>query len=301
MKVSFGVVRILLIVSVTKAATLYDELSALNATQFLSVVNKAGLQQQLQGQGPFTLLVPTDSAFAKIPANDLAAVLADSTKLMDVAQYHIVSGIHYTKEFFFGRHHFLNSTNNHVIRAYRSASGMHFNQATAVKTNINATNGVIHLINTVLDVPEGTVIDILGKPEYNVSKFLQIVKDAHLDRNYGNPTGLNRYTVFAPNNAAVDALPSTTLTMLSKDYTYLRMLVEYHVHSGTMHARTLMKRHSVSTTLPAHDVNVTVTSSGDIMLNNRAVVTMPDIEGENGVVHVIDHVLIPQILLPIVG
>ena len=63
---------------------------------------------------------------------------------------------------------------------------MYFNQGKAVRSNINATNGVIYLIDEVLDVPEGTVTDILANPSYNVSQFLQLVKLVHLDRQYSN-------------------------------------------------------------------------------------------------------------------
>ena len=71
---------------------------------------------------------------------------------------------------------------------------MFFNQAKAVQSNINATNGVIFLIDEVLDVPEGTVTDILANPGYNVSKFLQIVKLTGLDRQYSIP---GRRSVFS--------------------------------------------------------------------------------------------------------
>ena len=65
-------------------------------------------------------------------------------------------------------------------------NGLFFNQAKAVKSNINATNGMIFLINTVLDVPEGTVTEILANPSYNISKFLQLVRKAKLDQHYNN-------------------------------------------------------------------------------------------------------------------
>ena len=71
--------------------------------------------------GPWTVLVPTNAAFAKIPAQDLSAVVNDVNKLTEVLKYHIVSGRHYTKEFLFIKHHFLNSTNGHVLRVHRNS------------------------------------------------------------------------------------------------------------------------------------------------------------------------------------
>lgn len=273
--------------------TIYDKLSTLNATTFLSIVNKTGMVQQLSSQGPWTVLVPTNAAFAKIPAHDLSAVVNDVNKLTEVLKYHIVSGRHYTKEFLFIKHHFLKSTNGHVLRVHRNSHGMFFNQAKAVQSNINATNGVIFLIDEVLDVPEGTVTDILANPGYNVSKFLQIVKLTGLDRQYSIPAGLNRYTMFAPNDAAIDALPSGVQHNILTDSAYAAAFVEYHVHSGTMHASTVAKYRSIRTTYPGHSLSVNHLSDGSLKLNNVAQILLPDIEAENGVVHVISHALIP--------
>lgn len=69
----------------------------------------------------YTLLVPTDAAFAKIPKEDLDAVLNNDKTLMDVVQYHMIIGMHVKNDFLFGKHLYLNSTNGHVIRVYRTA------------------------------------------------------------------------------------------------------------------------------------------------------------------------------------
>ena len=71
--------------------------------------------------GNFTLLVPTNHAFSKLPATDLAAVTNNQQKLTDLIKYHLINGVHYPKQFLFGRHYFFNSTNGHVIRVYRSS------------------------------------------------------------------------------------------------------------------------------------------------------------------------------------
>ncbi|WAQ97981.1 Y1735-like protein [Mya arenaria] len=196
-------------------------LTSLNATTFKGLVDQAGLASVLQGPGPFTLLVPTNAAIAKIPNADLASVTANAHYLNEIIRYHVISDVHESHSFPFGRHLFLNSTNGHVIRVYRSA--------------------------VALNVPEGTVIDILGNPDYQTSKFLELVRQAKLDTNYANP--------------------------------------KYHVHSGTLHSASIVKRHSITTTLPAHSIAVTTNDAGDIILDNTAQITDDDIEAENGVVH----------------
>lgn len=67
------------------------------------------------------MLVPTNEALAKIPSEDLLALSRDPATLKNILLYHIVSGLQVKNDFVFGRHFFLNSTNGHVIRVYRSA------------------------------------------------------------------------------------------------------------------------------------------------------------------------------------
>ncbi|KAL4230037.1 hypothetical protein ACF0H5_010424 [Mactra antiquata] len=298
-----SLVACLFTIALGQNLTLYDQIKSHNATTFLRLIEKEGLASILQNpsDGPYTLLVPTDKAFAKLPPDDLHRVEHNSQALQEVIQYHLIHGANLEHDFLFGRHYFLKSKNGHVVRVYRSATGTHFNQATAVKSDIQASNGVMYLINSVLDVPEGTVVDILGNIAYNTSDFLHLIKLARLQTNYANPTGLNRYTVFAPNNAAMAAMPAAHLEAIKNDTTNLRMFIEYHVHSGTMHIGTVEKHHTIRTTLPNHNIAVTPDTTGDVLLDHIAHITLSDIEAENGVVHVIDHVLMPQILTPIIG
>jgi len=69
----------------------------------------------------YTVLVPTDAAFAKLPQQDLDAVMNNPKALMDVVQYHMINGLNVKNDFPFGRHVNLNSTNGHMIRIYRTA------------------------------------------------------------------------------------------------------------------------------------------------------------------------------------
>ena len=71
--------------------------------------------------GPWTVLVPTNAAFAKIPASDLSAVVNNVNKLTEVVKYHIISGNYHTSDFLFIKHYRLNSTNGHVLRVKRNS------------------------------------------------------------------------------------------------------------------------------------------------------------------------------------
>jgi len=82
----------------------------------------------------YTLLVPTDAAFAKVPQADIDAVTGNASKLLDMLRYHMISGVHTSHSFPFGRHLFFNSTNGHVIRVYRSAVGLSLRCSELTKT-----------------------------------------------------------------------------------------------------------------------------------------------------------------------
>jgi uncharacterized surface protein with fasciclin (FAS1) repeats len=116
---------------------------------FSSFLRAAGLSELLNGEGPLTIFAPTDRAFSKIPDSELAALRDDSTRMSEMVRHHVVSGKVGAPRASkprkampeFGEELQLTSTD----RGYR------VDKARIVKTNIRASNGVIHAIDTVLD------------------------------------------------------------------------------------------------------------------------------------------------------
>lgn len=98
------------------------------------------------------------------------------------------------------------------------------------------------------------------------------------------------FTVFAPSDDAFSKLPSGTVESLLEDLPTLRKILEYHVVSGKVMAADVVKL-SEATTTQGEDVKITA-SSGSVKIN-EATVTMPDVEADNGVIHIIDSVLLP--------
>ncbi len=98
------------------------------------------------------------------------------------------------------------------------------------------------------------------------------------------------FTVFAPSDDAFSKLPSGTVESLLEDLSTLRKILEYHVVSGKVMAADVVKL-SQATTTEGEDVKISA-SNGTVKIND-ATVTMPDIEAENGIIHVIDTVLLP--------
>lgn len=124
--------------------------TAVGAGQFNTLakaLTAAGLVDTLKGQGPYTVFAPTDAAFAKIPADKLNALLADKEALTKVLTYHVVSGRILAKDVKSGE---VRTVQGQPITIKASKAGVMVNDAKVVKTDVMATNGVIHVIDTVI-------------------------------------------------------------------------------------------------------------------------------------------------------
>lgn len=102
--------------------------------------------------------------------------------------------------------------------------------------------------------------------------------------------GPGPFTVFAPTDEAFSKLPSGTVESLLEDILQLRKVLEYHVVSGKVMAADVVKLDSATT---ASGSTVKIDASNGVKVNDATVVT-PDVEADNGVIHIIDTVLIPQ-------
>ncbi len=121
--------------------------SAGSFNTLVTAVKEAGLVETLKGDGPFTVFAPTDEAFAKIPEADLNALLADKEKLTRVLTYHVVPGKVMAADVA-GLSTATTVEGGSIDIA--TASGVTVNNARVVKTDIETSNGVIHVIDTVL-------------------------------------------------------------------------------------------------------------------------------------------------------
>jgi uncharacterized surface protein with fasciclin (FAS1) repeats len=127
--------------------------TAVAAGQFntlAALLTKAGLVDTLKGPGPFTVFAPTDAAFAKIPADTLAALGNDPAKLTEVLTYHVVAGRVLAADVQPGP---VTTVAGKPVNISVSGGTVKVNDATVVQTDILASNGVIHVIDTVLLPP----------------------------------------------------------------------------------------------------------------------------------------------------
>ena len=124
--------------------------TAVAAGQFKTLakaLTEAGLIDTLKGPGPYTVFAPTDAAFAKIPADQLNALLADKAKLTKVLTYHVVPGTVMAKDVKSGM---VKTVEGQALTIDVSSTGVKVDDAKVIKTDIIAKNGVIHVIDTVV-------------------------------------------------------------------------------------------------------------------------------------------------------
>ena len=118
-----------------------------NFKTLVAAVKAAGLADTLSSPGPFTVFAPTDAAFAKLPAGTVDALLKDIPKLKAILTYHVVSGAVMAKDVKTG---IVPTVNGQSLDVKADAMGVMVNNAKVVTADVKASNGVIHVIDTVL-------------------------------------------------------------------------------------------------------------------------------------------------------
>ena len=135
-------------VSVAAEKNIVDTaVSAGSFNTLVTAIQKAGLVDTLKGKGPFTVFAPTDAAFAKIPKAQLDALLADKAMLTKVLTYHVVAGKVMAADVKAGS---VKSVEGSNLTVTTNNSGVQVDMANVVKTDIVASNGVIHVIDSVM-------------------------------------------------------------------------------------------------------------------------------------------------------
>jgi len=252
----------------------------------VAAVQAAGLAETLSGEGPFTVFAPTDDAFAKLPEGTVEALLADIPTLTDILLYHVLSGEVLAEEVIS-----LNSAKalNEKFVEIEVMDGMvYVNDAQVIITDIQADNGVIHVIDTVLLPAEsqGSIVDI-AVADGRFQTLVAAVQAAGLAETLSSE-GL--FTVFAPTDDAFAKLPEGTVEALLADIPALTDILLYHVVPGKVMAEEVLALEEAGTLL-GENVSIRV-EDGNVYIND-AMVIITDIVADNGVIHVIDTVLLP--------
>lgn len=289
-----------------------------NFTTLLAAAEAADLVGALKGAGPITVFAPTDEAFAKLPEGTVAALLNDKDALTAILTYHVVPGA---------------VTAEQVVKLTSAATlngkeltitvvdgKVMIDNAMVTVTDIKATNGIIHVIDAVMipaaggsaragiegataSLGSGWIVNAVRSGNLNwFTKYLSLYTVSRLA---GLPTlttavqaaGLQNtlmykgpFTVFGPTEQAFAALPAGTVEALLKDPATLSNILLYHVTPGVVKAKDVVTL-TEATMANGGKVSIKV-ENGGVKINNANVLFV-DIAARNGVLHIIDGVLLP--------
>ena len=262
-----------------------------NFKTLVTAVKAAGLVDTLSGTTQFTVFAPTDEAFANVDPATLESLLQpeNKDKLTQVLTYHVVPGRVAAKDAYD-----LNETttvNGQRVGLNFRGEGLKVGNATIQVTDIQCSNGVIHVIDAVL-LPKLDNIPATAQAAGKFNTMLAAVAAAGLGEVLAGP---GPFTVFAPTDDAFASLPAGTVEDLLKPENKQKLIdiLKYHVVSGRVYDNDAVKAGKASTLL-GPSINIGVNAEG-LTVNDAKVVTK-NINSTNGVIHVIDKVLIPAVM-----
>jgi uncharacterized surface protein with fasciclin (FAS1) repeats len=269
----------------------------------VAALSKAGLVTTLQGTGPFTVFAPNDAAFTKAGITSLDPLTKEA--LTPILTTHVLSGIVKAADVKSGTAKTVNTNND--IYLSKNADGVFINgNIKVIATDVTASNGVIHIIDNVIEVPKENIVGIATSDKYKASftELVDLVTAAGLGATLSAATAKG-YTVFAPTNTAFQELykgAGTSKAALIANKALLTRVLLYHVVPDRV----------FSTDLPnvgATEVSTagTATNAGDKLTfdlaggakvkatgsgNSNIIIT--NVLATNGVIHAIDKVLLPK-------
>jgi transforming growth factor-beta-induced protein len=263
---------------------------------------QAGLTGNLTGTQDFTLFAPTNEAFqaAQASASDLAAITTDQQLLTQILTYHVVEGVLAPLP-----DEAVKSLEGSDLTVNGSSEPNKVNTASVLEA-LPASNGVVYVINEVLIPPNfvpPTTAATTTEPPTTTTVALQNIPDTLVSLGqYSTLTsllaatgltpvlaGAGPFTLWAPTDAAFQALPPATVQALTANTDLLRQVLLYHVLQGAAAGADLTSR--AYRTVQGEDIQVVV---GDpIVVNGTSQVVQPNVLASNGVIYGINQVLIP--------
>ena len=254
----------------------------------VAAVKAAGLVDTLKSKGPFTVFAPTDAAFAKLPKGTIDELLKPSNKkkLQSILTYHVVAGKVKAADV-------VKLSNAKTVQGQQvdivvKDGHVSIDGAKVLKTDIETSNGVIHVIDSVILPSEKDLVDTAVSAD-SFTTLVAAVKAAGL---VDTLKGDGPFTVFAPTDKAFAQLPEGTIAELLKPENKgkLTSILTYHVVAGRLPASDVVKLHSAKT---VSGKEAKITTAGKHVMIDKAKVIATNIDASNGIIHVIDGVILP--------
>eukprot|EP00795_Rhopilema_esculentum_P002546 gene2546-742_t len=254
-----------------------------------TLVRTAGLKETLSGKTKYTLLAPNDAAFKKIDKGKLKALMADKKELSKFLLLHVIKGK--VPSSALKDNHFVSSMESSKLRVnlFMHRRVVTFNGARVVIGNKGASNGIIHVIDSILQVPKTTGEKLLA----GIRK-VSLFRKALVMNNVTIPAGS---TVFAPTNKAFNNIDASVFSRLLRSPNCMKNLLLNHILPEPVFTTIIDKgsfglRTKEGTAYMMRKTNETVMVGKALFLQN-------DILAKDAVIHIIDSVLVPTSALTV--
>ncbi len=281
--------------TILEAAKANSELSTL-----VTAVEAASQQTQTAIQSPaaFTLFAPVNSAFAKIPAADLQALLANQSDLDGVLGYHVLIGQVLSSDLTDGQEVSAVTGEKFTVNlggAKPTLTDVAGNTITIVETDIRLLNGTVHLIDTVMMpkapvVTPGTIVEVATQAG-TFNSLLGAATTAGLAETLGSA---GPFTVFAPTDAAFTAL-GVDLSAVRPEV--IGNILLHHVLAGNVPSSEVLGQTNLSTL--ANTSLAVAASENPVTVGGAKLSTSIDVAASNGTIHILDDVIVPPTILEV--
>jgi uncharacterized surface protein with fasciclin (FAS1) repeats len=268
-----------------------------NLTLLYSAVQKAGLAATLSGTGPFTVFAPTDSAFTASGITSSVISSLSAGALDTILLYHTIPSKILSADVPAGPNAKVVTASGDSVFVTNNSNGVFVNGIQVTQANILASNGVIHEIGRVLLPPTGNIVQVASSDTIFSFLVAAVVKASTGSTNVAAIlSGGGIFTVFAPTNNAFRAAGFPTIDAInSADANTLTNILTYHVLSGRVFSSDLTQG-AQPVTVNGEKVTISLSGGATVKGNTNTTasnIIATNIMATNGVVHVIDQVLLP--------
>ena len=256
----------------------------------IAAAKAAGLVGVLQSDGPLTVFAPTDAAFAKLPKGTVETLLKPENKkaLVEILTYHVVPGKLEAADVL--KKKTLDTANGERAKIAMKNGKPTIAGANIVATDIEASNGIVHVIDAVMIPEQRDIVDVA----VSTGKFKTLAAALGAADLVSTLKGKGPFTVLAPNDAAFAKLPAGTVEMLllPENKGKLKEILLAHVVPGRVYSDQVVKL-KMAPTAGGFKAPISV-KDGKVSIGGANVIAT-DIEASNGVIHVIDSVIVPVV------
>ncbi|WP_448211723.1 fasciclin domain-containing protein [Colwellia sp. MEBiC06753] len=274
-----------------------------NFTTLVAALQATGLDQTLADtESSFTVFAPTDDAFALLGEDTINALLDDTETLTDILTYHVIAGEVDATSAIASAGSTVEMVNGDKVALSLSGERLLVNTATVTMTDIETDNGIIHVIDAVLLPPEESAMPTMNIVDAAVAAgsfntLVAALQATGLDAALADESA--EFTVFAPTDAAFEILGQETIDLLLAEPNVLSSILLQHVVASKVDAISAFTLNGTQVeTASGALVELLINPDTDTLTVGGANVITKDIYTTNGIIHVIDAVIVGDVDVP---